>query len=442
MLDTPSEDRFDTLVKMGARYFDVPCCLISLVDRERIWFKAAVGIEDPEVARTEGLCATTIQGPDLYHLRDASQDEVASKNPLVSPSDGIRFYAGHPLETRDGLNLGSFCVMGHEPRDLSEGDREYLTEIARLAIYEIERRYAQEELQKLNVELDFRIHTRTKALDSVIQDLEAEVKARVEASEAYELSQQRRVAELSGDYCFELDFSDLSRVQLREARRLTWLGTVAAGMAHPIHNPVGAMLAAVQFALHCEDQREEREIWKKALLDVEAEAKRCGAIARGIRRFARGESAAKKREDLVEVVTSARPLVDSYAEGRRVQIETQECAEPIPVKMSKVDIEEMLIDILRNTIESGPKSPVQIRLEANQDTAMIEIEDDGCGVSAERRHEVFDPFFTTRLEQGGTGLGLSIADGIVADHKATIELAAREGSGTRVTIRLPLDLSA
>jgi len=128
----------------------------------------AVGIEDPEVARTEGLCATTIQGPDLYHLRDASQDEVASKNPLVSPSDGIRFYAGHPLETRDGLNLGSFCVMGHEPRNLSDGDREYLTEIARLAIYEIERRYAQEEPQKLNVELDFRIQTRTKALDSVI----------------------------------------------------------------------------------------------------------------------------------------------------------------------------------------------------------------------------------------------------------------------------------
>jgi len=172
-------------------------------------------------------------------------------------------------------------------------------------------------------------------------------------------------------------------------------------MAHPINNPVGAMLAAVQFALHCEDQPEEREIWKKALLDVvEAEAKRCGAIVRGIRRFARGESAAKEREDLVEVVTSARQLVDSYAEGRRVQIETQECTESIPVKMSKVDIEEMLIDILRKAIESGPKSPVQIRLEANQDTAMIEIEDDGCGVPAERRHEVFDPFFTTRLEQG------------------------------------------
>ena len=93
-------------------------------------------------------------------------------------------------------------------------------------------------------------------------------------------------------------------------------------MTYQINNPVGAMLAAVQFALHCEEQPEEREIWKKALLDVEAEAKRCGAIVRGI------------------------------------------------------------------------------RLEANEDTAMIEIEDDGCGVPAERRHEVFDPFFTTRLEQG------------------------------------------
>ncbi len=554
LLDTPSEESFDDLVKMGVGYFKVPYCLIGLIDRERIWFKSRHGISDPECARIEGLCATTIKNSGIYHLYDASLDETASRHPLVSPDDGIRFYAGHPLETHDGFRIGSICVMGHEPRALSEPDREFLTALARLATNEIERRYAQAELQKLNGELDQRVAARTQALDAVVQDLESEVEAKIQANEAFLLSQerQRRIAKLSGDNCFELDFSDRgdpkliwfagpseeedgfvgldseladwdrfvhpddrallpalfktaiekgesaaeyrslkpdgqyrrvrihaglsrtsanlkgptvvvaikdldklrraedlvaertrdlkqSRVQLREARRLAWLGTVAAGMAHQINNPVGSMLAAAQFALLCEDQPEERGQWKKALEDIESEAKRCGTIVRGIRRFARGEASEKERENLVEVVAAALALVDSYAHEHRVLLKFESRVDPVPVRISKVDIEEMLVNVLRNAIESGPKKPVRILLDADEDSATIDILDDGCGIPAERVQEVFDPFFTTRLEQGGTGLGLSVADGIVADHKGTIELINRAECGTQASIKLPLD---
>jgi len=555
LLDTPSEETFDDLVKMAAGYFKVPYCLIGLIDRERVWFKSRYGINEPESTRTEGLCVTAIKHSGIYHLYDASLDEIASRHPLVSPSNGIRFYAGHPLETHDGFRIGSICVMGNEPRELSDADRDYLTALARLATNEIERRYAQAELQRINHELDARVEARTRALDAVVQDLENEVEAKIQANEAFLLSQerQRRIAELSGDHCFELDFSnpsdpkliwfagptegeggfvglddelvdwdrfvhpddralfpallkttietgesaaeyrflkpdgqyrrvrihaglsrtppnsrgptivvamkdldklrraedlvaartrDLkqSRVQLREARRLAWLGTVAAGMAHQINNPVGSMLAAAQFALLCEDRPEERSEWKKALQDIEHEAKRCGTIVRGIRRFARGEPSLKASENLVEVVQSAIALVDGYAHERRVLFELESGVDPIPVRISKVDIEEMLVNVLRNAIESGPQSAVRILLDTDEGNATIDVLDDGRGIPAEQVQEVFDPFFTTRLEHGGTGLGLSVADGIVADHKGSIELISRPESGTRVSIQLPLDL--
>ena len=554
LLESAPEDSFDDLVKMAARYFDVPYSVISLVDSDRIWFKARFGIDDPQVARIPGLCATAIQQTSIYHLFDASLDDVAMKHPLVMPDDGIRFYAGHPLTTADGFNIGSVCVMGHSPRELSDDDREFLIALSRLVTNEIERRYAQEELQRLNRDLDFRIHERTKALDSAIHELESEVEARIQAHEAVVQGhkRQRRIAELSGDYCYELDFSnwtkpvliwssgpaedmtgfkmseldiaqwekyvhpddralfpplfetaittgeaaaeyrflrkdgqyrrvrihvglspkdsdtkgpcviaavkdldklrraedlvaertrDLkqSRVQLREARRLAWLGTVAAGMAHQINNPVGSMLAAAQFALLCEGQPDERTTWKEALRNVEAEAKRCGEIVRGIRRFARGESISKKRENLCEIVVTALQLVESYANERHVVIETDFQLDSIEARVGKVDIEETLVNIVRNAIESQPAHPVRIRVSATSDSAMIEIEDDGCGIPADQCREVFDPFFTTRLTEGGTGLGLSIADGVIADHKGTIELSSQLGKGTRVLIRLPID---
>ena len=555
LLDTPREESFDDLVKMGAGYFDVPYCLIGLIDRDRVWFKSHFGLNESETSRTEGLCVTAIKTSGIYHLYDASQDEIASTHPLVLPSDGIRFYAGHPLETHDGFKIGSICVMGYEPRDLSDADRDFLSALARLATNEIERRYAQAELQRLNRDLDLRVKARTQALDAVVHDLESEVEAKIRANEAVLLGQerQRRIAELSGDYCFEVDFTDRqhpeiiwfagptenandlvmpeadlsdweqfvhpedralfpalfttaiekgeaaaeyrflrpdarysririhaglsrtpagskgpnvivaikdldnlrraedlvaertrdlkqSRVQLREARRLAWLGTVAAGLAHQINNPVGSMLAAAQFALLCEEQPEERAQWKKALQDIEKEAKRCGTIVRGIRRFARGEAASKDRENLVEVIASALQLVDSYAQQHRVRLEFDSKQDPIPIRMNKVDIEEMLVNVLRNAIEAGPTRPVRISLNTDGDSATIDILDDGCGVPAEQSQQVFDPFFTTRLEQGGTGLGLSIADGIVADHKGSIEVVSPAESDTRVSIRLPLDL--
>jgi GAF domain-containing protein len=223
LLDTVPETSFDDLVAMAARYFDVPYSVTSLIDRDRIWFKARFGIDDPEVTRTPGLCATAIQQDDIYHLFDASLDPVAQHHPLVQPADGIRFYAGAPLQSRDGHNVGSICVMGHECRELSEDDRKFLESVSRLTINEIERRYAQKQLEILNKELDMRVQLRTRELDATIVDLKKEAFERSRANEALLASErrQRQIAELSSDCCFEVELEPG-----RNARLLWFTGPI------------------------------------------------------------------------------------------------------------------------------------------------------------------------------------------------------------------------
>lgn len=556
LLDTPREDVFDDLVKMAAFYFDVSSSALSLIDRDRIWFKASLGLDQDEISRSSGLCATTIEHAGIHHLADARLDEAASRLPLVAREDGIRFYAGHALETHDGYRIGSICVMSPSVRELSEADREFLSALARLATGEIERRYAQNKLTELNRDLDERVRMRTHELDIVIEDLKHEAEQRSAVTAALQLSdiRQRRIAELSADFCFEIELGadipselkwttgpieavtgyrldefnllewtdyvheedrprlsqlfqnatgasnaemeyrfrcrdggyrwfrmhlalspsshnpgaiaflaavkdlhgqrsaedlaaersrdlEASRTQLRESRRLAWLGTIAAGMAHQINNPIGAVLAAAQLALLVEGERDERAIWLDALRTIEEEARRCGRITHNVLQFARREDRPKRRENLVSVTQAARDLVDTYALEKRVRLELECDAESLPVHMNRTDIEEMIVNLVRNAIESEPSSAVEIRIDAEEqgERARLRVIDDGRGISGVLQERIFDPFVTTRFDEGGTGLGLSVAHGVVIDHLGEIDLDSRPGRGTTVTVRLPLD---
>lgn len=117
LLDTPAEEMFNELVELAATFTDMPIALISLVDTERQWFKAKRGIDLEQTPRTEAFCAYTILSSDPLIVNDAQQDPRFSDNPLVTDKDGIRFYAGIPLEL-EGTRLGSLCVIDRQPRTL------------------------------------------------------------------------------------------------------------------------------------------------------------------------------------------------------------------------------------------------------------------------------------------------------------------------------------
>ena len=148
ILDTPPEPAFDRIAEMAATFFHVPMAGVSLVDEDRVWFKSRLGIEAIETARDAGLCSTAMLSQGVFHLRDASHDERATAHSLVHDL-GIRFYAGAPLRTEQGLNLGTVWVIDQKPRELSSGEEEMLRALAALAMNQMELRLYAERVARL-----------------------------------------------------------------------------------------------------------------------------------------------------------------------------------------------------------------------------------------------------------------------------------------------------
>jgi two-component sensor histidine kinase len=142
ILDTPPDGSFDHVAAVAARLFDVPIAIVSLVDDDRIWFKAHHGVDVQEIGRDPGLCASAILQNDAYVLTDASCDPRSLTNPLVAGEFGLRFYAAAPLRTNDGHNLGTLCVIDRKPRDVSERETAQLEALAAIVIDQMELRLA------------------------------------------------------------------------------------------------------------------------------------------------------------------------------------------------------------------------------------------------------------------------------------------------------------
>jgi PAS domain S-box-containing protein len=131
ILDTAMESVFDDLTRLAAYTCGVPTATISLVDRDRQWFKSKIGLEICETSRDEALCAHAILQLDLLMVPDTEQDERFADNPLVTASPHIRFYAGAPLIDPDGFALGTLCVIDYVPRQLSSEQQDALVVLSR-----------------------------------------------------------------------------------------------------------------------------------------------------------------------------------------------------------------------------------------------------------------------------------------------------------------------
>ncbi len=126
ILDTPTESEFDELAQMAAELCNVKIALISLIDQERQWFKACVGLNAKETPREISFCGHAIHHEEIFEISDAKEDVRFADNPLVTEEPYIRFYAGKPLEAFDGRKLGTLCIIDPEPRTLNEKERRIL----------------------------------------------------------------------------------------------------------------------------------------------------------------------------------------------------------------------------------------------------------------------------------------------------------------------------
>lgn len=134
-LERDGDDSFDCITALAARLFDTPMALISLLDEERQWFCAQVGVEVHETPRQHSFCAHAILGDGIFEVCDATLDPRFRDNPYVLGEPHIRYYAGLPLRTESGLALGSLCVIDNQPREAMSADqRQLLHTLARLVM--------------------------------------------------------------------------------------------------------------------------------------------------------------------------------------------------------------------------------------------------------------------------------------------------------------------
>jgi diguanylate cyclase (GGDEF)-like protein len=131
LLDTEPEERFDRISRLARRLFEVPIAVFALVDHERVWYKSRVGLELPELARSEAFCSHAILTDGIIQVEDAAEDPRFSGSPLVAAGPGVRFYAGFPVKSAERRRVGVFAVMDTTPRVLDTGDLALLADLAR-----------------------------------------------------------------------------------------------------------------------------------------------------------------------------------------------------------------------------------------------------------------------------------------------------------------------
>ncbi|EAQ03769.1 sensor histidine kinase [Pseudooceanicola batsensis HTCC2597] len=223
VLDTEPEAEFDDVVQLASKICGVPISLISLVDAERQWFKASVGMDEPQTPVEQAICAHAILEDDYLEIGDTRLDPRTADNALVRGPEDLRFYAGAVLRSDRGHALGTLCVLDNKPNRLTDLQREALRVLARQVVAQLELRRALREAEVLRREVDHRVKNSLQSV-SALTRMQARSATSEETREALDLTGRRieTVALLHQHlYCASADGAvDLADVVPRVARLL------------------------------------------------------------------------------------------------------------------------------------------------------------------------------------------------------------------------------
>ena len=235
----------------------------------------------------------------------------------------------------------------------------------------------------------------------------------------------------------EREIRERERIEegLRRSERLASLGTFAAGLAHEINNPLGAILLAAHTARADMDDPDSLSL---ALEDIIGETERSADIVKSVLKFSRAEVAELSDLDLRGPLSRACDHTRQLATPKAVRITLDPLEERLLVRGNAVELEQVLSNLLRNAIEaSHPGGQVRVQACSGSGSVRVSIQDHGRGMTQEQQARAFEPFYTTRGDEGGTGLGLSLCHGIVTAHGGALHIESQPSETTTVTVELP-----
>ena len=385
ILDTPPERSFDDVVRLVGQLLAAPIAAVNLIARGRQWFKSEIGLGTREMPLDDSICRFALLEEQQMIVPDTREDPRFRCNPLVTRDAGLRFYAGALLKTRDGVPLGTLCVLDDKPRPqgLSEQEQFVLATLAHQVMSQIELRRAMAEQDTLIAALRQADQRKDEFLAMLAHELRNPLAPIVSAATM-----------LSN---FNLDPSMVQRASKIVARQ------------------AGHMTSLID-----------------DLLDVS--------------RVTRGKVELELRElDFKDVIADAteqvRPLIEKHR--HRLVLDLP------PARAIVVGDRKRLVQVMTNLLSNAAKytlegGRIEVQLTTQGEALAVEIRDDGIGMSPELIASAFDLFAQGARgldrSQGGLGIGLALVRSLLKLHGGTVE-ASSDGAGQGSTFRVGLPLS-
>lgn len=429
ILDSPAEASFDRITRMVSEVIRVPIVLVSFVDTHRQWFKSRHGFDATESSRDSAFCAHTILGDGPVVVPDARFDPRFSDSPLVVGNPFIRFYAGVPLKSAGGYNLGTLCAICLEPRELAACEIDLLVEFAAVVSGEMALRLALKHVRDGHARL--------------LQSEKMAVLGQFAARIAHEINTPVHFLGGTTDFLQE-SFSSLTTLVKayelhRKSGRLAPHGTRSARELDALiqEHDIGYLLEEVPLAID----------------HARAGIARITDLVSSMKTYAHPSPSTHLPADINEAIRTT--AVISSSEWRPHCAMDLDLAPGLPPLSCNIsEIYQALLNIIVNASqaveerlirESPPPGAlpgagrIHIASAHADGVVFISIRDNGAGIPREILSKIYDPAFTTKPAGKGTGQGLAIVrDIIVTKHRGSIDALSEPGMGTVFLIRLPV----
>jgi len=233
-----------------------------------------------------------------------------------------------------------------------------------------------------------------------------------------------------------------SRDRARRCERLASLGTLAAGIAHEMNNPLWMIELQTEVALAAKDEPDREQRQTTCLWEIKALVKRGGKIVESVLRFANQDASQRWPYSLNDVLRRARDYTRVVAEKKAVTVVIELSDELPKIAVNPTEMEQVFVNLLTNAIEACKRGgSVHVLSGRNDAFVTVQVQDSGCGMSQQELGSIFDPFFTKHRNKGHAGLGLSVVHGIIEDHEGKITVRSQPGQGTTFTVSLPVNYS-